>query len=167
VFTVGNYFFGGVGHVSVDYGKVLKIGFRGIIDEVTRALEKLDRSTPDYIKKEQFYNAVILSYQAAINFAHRYAQEASRLAREERDPTRQRELEQIASNCTRVPEYGATTFWEACQTFWFIQSMLQIESSGHSISPGRFDQYMYPYLAADTAISSEFAQELVDCCWIK
>lgn len=51
VFTVGNYFFGGVGHVSVDYGKVLKIGFRGIIDEVTRALEKLDRSTPDYIKK--------------------------------------------------------------------------------------------------------------------
>lgn len=167
VFTVGNYFFGGVGHVSVDYGKVLKIGFRGIIDEVTRALENLDRRTSDYIKKEQFYNAVILSYQAAINFAHRYAQEASRLAREERDPIRQRELEQIASNCTRVPEYGATTFWEACQSFWFIQSMLQIESSGHSISPGRFDQYMYPYLAADTAIGSEFAQELVDCCWIK
>ncbi len=50
VFTVGNYF-GGVGHVSVDYGKVLKIGFRGIIDEVTRALENLDRSTSDYIKK--------------------------------------------------------------------------------------------------------------------
>lgn len=167
VFTVGNYFFGGVGHVSVDYGKVLKIGFRGIIDEVNCALERLDRSSPDYIKKEQFYHAVIVSYQAAINFAHRYAQEATRLAREERDPTRQRELEQIANNCTRVPEYGATTFWEACQTFWFIQSMLQIESSGHSISPGRFDQYMYPYLAADTAISSEFAQELVDCCWIK
>ncbi|TCW06991.1 cobalamin-independent glycerol dehydratase large subunit [Raoultella sp. BIGb0138] len=167
VFTVGNYFFGGVGHVSVDYGKVLKIGFRGIIDEATRALENLDRGTSDYIKKEQFYHAVILSYHAAINFAHRYAQEAARLAREERDPARQRELELIAQNCTRVPEYGATTFWEACQTFWFIQSMLQIESSGHSISPGRFDQYMYPYLAADKSISSEFAQELVDCCWIK
>lgn len=167
VFTVGNYFYGGVGHVSVDYGKILKIGFRGIIDEVTQALEKLDRRSPDYIKKEQFYHAVIISYQAAINFAHRYAAEASRLAREERDPTRQRELEQIAQNCTRVPENGATTFWEACQTFWFIQSMLQIESSGHSISPGRFDQYMYPYLAADQAISDEFAQELVDCCWIK
>lgn len=167
VFTVGNYFYGGVGHVSVDYGKILKIGFRGIISEVTRALEQLDRSSPDYIKKEQFYQAVILTYQAAINFAHRYAEEATRLAREERDPTRQRELEQIARNCTRVPENGATTFWEACQTFWFIQSMLQIESSGHSISPGRFDQYMYPYLAADTSIDSTFAQELVDCCWIK
>lgn len=37
VFTVGNYFYGGVGHVSADYGKILKIGFRGIIDEVQRA----------------------------------------------------------------------------------------------------------------------------------
>ena len=45
--------------------------------------------------------------------------------------------------------------------------MMQIESSGHSISPGRFDQYMYPYLAADKNISKEFAQELVDCIWIK
>lgn len=53
VFTVGNYFYGGVGHVSVDYGKILKIGFIGIINEVTRELENLDRSSPDYIK-EQF-----------------------------------------------------------------------------------------------------------------
>ena len=167
VFTVGNYFYGGVGHVSVDYGKILKIGFRGIINLVTRQLENLDRSEPGYIKKEQFYNAVIISYQAAINFAHRYAQEATRLARLESNPVRKRELEQIAQNCQRVPENGASNFWEACQTFWFLQSMLQIESSGHSISPGRFDQYMYPYLAADTSISKEFAQELVDCCWIK
>ncbi|MCE0495503.1 glycyl radical protein [Vibrio salinus] len=167
VFTVGNYFFGGVGHVSVDYGKVLKIGFRGVIDEVTTALKNLDRTTPDYIKKEQFYHAVIISYTAAIVYAHRYSAEAARLASQERDPQRKQELEQIAQNCQRVPEYGATTFWEACQTFWFIQSMLQIESSGHSISPGRFDQYMYPYLEADKSISKEFAQELVDCCWIK
>ncbi|MCP1439547.1 formate C-acetyltransferase [Erwinia persicina] len=167
VFTVGNYFYGGVGHVSVDYGKVLNIGFRGIIAEVNEALAKLDRSRPDYLKKEQFYQAVIISYQAAIAFAHRYAQEAARLAQAENNPQRKRELEQIAQNCRQVPEQGATTFWQACQTFWFIQSMLQIESSGHSISPGRFDQYMYPYLAADSSITPEFAQELVDCCWIK
>ncbi len=167
VFTVGNYFFGGVGHVSVDYGKIMKIGFQGIINEVTEALANLDRTQPDYIKKEQFYHAVIIAYKAAIIYAHRYSEEAARLAQTESDPQRKRELEQIAQNCRRVPEYGATTFWEACQTFWFLQSMLQIESSGHSISPGRFDQYMYPYLAADKSITQEFAQELVDCCWIK
>ena len=48
--------------------------------------------------------------------------------------------------------------------------LLQTESSGHSISPGRFDQYMYPYYKADIdsgKITKEFAQELMDCVWIK
>ena len=47
--------------------------------------------------------------------------------------------------------------------------LLQIESSGHSISPGRFDQYMYPYYKADLEagkISPAFAQELMDCIWV-
>jgi len=167
VFTVGNYFFGGVGHVCADYGKILKVGFRGVIAEVVQAMEGMDRSDPEYIKKQQFYNAVIISYTAAINFAHRYAAKAEEMARTESNPARKAELTQIAKNCARVPEHGASNFWEACQSFWFIQAMLQIESSGHSISPGRFDQYMYPYLAADTGISREAAQELVDCIWIK
>lgn len=167
VFTVGNYFYGGVGHVCVDYGKVLKIGFRGIIAEVVQAMEAMDRTDPDYIKKQQFYSGVIIAYNAAINFAHRYAAKAQELAQAEASPARRAELLQIAKNCARVPEHGATTFHEACQAFWFVQILLQIESSGHSISPGRFDQYMYPYLAADKGISREFAQELVDCIWIK
>jgi len=167
VFTVGNYYFGGVGHVCVDYGKVLTKGFRGIIAEVVQAMEAMDRNDPEYIKKQQFYNALIISYTAAINFAHRYAAKAQELAQAESNPQRKSELEQIAKNCARVPEYPASNFWEACQTFWFVQSMLQIESSGHSISPGRFDQYMYPFLKADTTISRNFAQELIDCIWIK
>lgn len=167
VFTVGNYFYGGVGHICVDYGKILKKGFRGIITEVVEAMEKMDRTSPDYIKKQNFYEAVIITYNAAITYARRYADKAQELAAEESDPVREAELNQIAKNCMRVPEYGATNFYEACQAFWFIQSMIQIESSGHSISPGRFDQYMYPYLAQDKEISKEFAQELVDCIWIK
>ncbi|WP_321334112.1 glycyl radical protein [Breoghania sp.] len=167
VFTVGNYYFGGVGHVCVDYGKILKIGFRGIIAEAVKQLEMLDRMDPSYIKKQQFYNAIIITYNAAINFAHRYAAKAEELAQAESNPTRKQELMQIAQNCRRVPENPASTFWEACQTMWFIQCLMQIESSGHSISPGRFDQYMYPYLEADKSVSREFAQELVDCIWIK
>jgi pyruvate formate-lyase/glycerol dehydratase family glycyl radical enzyme len=167
VFTVGNYFYGGVGHVCVDYGKILTVGFSGVIAEAVKHLEAMDRSDPSYIKKQQFYDAVIISYNAGIAFAHRYAAKAADLARTESNPTRKAELEQIARNCVRVPEHGATTFWEACQSMWFVQCMLQIESSGHSISPGRFDQYMYPFLKTDTSISREFAQELVNCVWIK
>lgn len=167
VFTVGNYFYGGVGHICVDYGKILRKGFKGIIAEVIEAMSKMDKKDPDYIKKQQFYNAVVISYSAAINFAHRYAQKARDMAAAELNPTRKAELLQIAANCERVPENGATNFYEACQSFWFIQIMVQIESNGHSISPGRFDQYMYPYLKEDKNISKEFAQELVDCIWIK
>lgn len=167
VFTVGNYYYGGVGHVCVDYGKILDKGFRGVIEEVVCAMEKMDRSDPTYIKKQQFYNAVIITYSAAINFAHRYAAKAREMAAVEANPTRKAELLQIAANCDRVPENGATNFYEACQSFWFIQLMLQIESSGHSISPGRFDTYMYPYYRDDKNITPEFAQELIDCIWVK
>lgn len=167
VFTVGNYFYGGVGHVCVDYGKILKKGFKGVIAEVVEAMSKMDKKDPDYIKKQQFYNAVIISYTAAINFAHRYANKARAMAEVETNNIRKEELLQIAANCDRVPENGATNFYEACQAFWFVQIMVQIESSGHSISPGRFDQYMYPYLRDDKKISKEFAQELVDCIWVK
>lgn len=166
VFTVGNYFYGGVGHVNVDYGKILKRGFRGILEDTIAALNKLDMDDPASIKKRQFYNAVIISYNAAIIFAHRYAEKAREMAAVEKCPTRKQELLQIAANCDRVPEYGARNFYEACQSFWFIQIMVQIESNGHSISPGRFDQYMYPYLKDDT-VDRTFAQELVDCIWVK
>lgn len=167
VFTVGNYFFGGVGHVCVDYGKILEKGFRGVITEVVEAMEKMDRCDPEYIKKQQFYNGVIIAYNAAINFAHRYADKAMELATLEMNPIRKAELLQIARNCAKVPENGASNFYEACQSFWFLQAMLQIESSGHSISPGRFDQYMYPYYKNDPTITAEFAQELIDCIFIK
>ena len=63
-------------------------------------------------------------------------------------------------------ENGATNFYEACQAFWFVQALVQIEANGHSISPGRFDQYMWPYLEADKEIDKEFAQELIDCIFV-
>lgn len=167
VFTVGNYFYGGVGHVCVDYGKVLKIGFTGIIKQAIDAMNQMDLMDPEYIKKKNFYEAIVITYSAAINFAHRYAAKAREMAAGCPDPVRKAELLQIAANCDRVPERGATNFYEACQAFWFVQILLQIEANGHSISPGRFDQYMYPYLAMDKSISKEFAQELVDCIWVK
>ena len=43
------------------------------------------------------------------------------LAAQESDQTRQDELRKIAANCRRVPEYPARTWWEALQSFWFVQ----------------------------------------------
>ena len=170
IFTPGNYFYNGVGHVTVKYEEVLAIGYEGIIAKAQKELDECNVGDGDYAKKSRFLKAVIMSCQAVIDYAHRYAELAEQMAYQCQDPTRKQELLQIASNCSRVPAKGARNFYEACQSFWFIQQVLQIESSGHSISPGRFDQYMYPYYKKDMeagTITREFAQELMDCIWVK
>ncbi len=170
IFTPGNYFYNGVGHVTVQYDKVLAMGYRGIIEEIRQELDRCNPGDGDYCTKSQFLKAAILSCEAVIRYARRYAQLAEKEAAACTDSARKQELLQIAANCARVPEHGAATFHEACQSFWFVQQLLQLESSGHSISPGRFDQYMYPYYKKDLEagrLTRESAQELIDCIWVK
>ena len=170
IFTPGNYFYNGVGHVTVQYEKVLEIGLEGIIREAARELAACNVGDGDYARKHCFLEAVIMSCAAVIGYAGRYAALAKQEAEACTDKKRKEELLQIASVCERVPARGAHSFHEACQSFWFIQQLLQMESSGHSISPGRFDQYLYPYYQKDMAegkITRDEAQELVDCIWVK
>ncbi len=170
IFTPGNYFYNGIGHFTVDYGKILAIGYKGLIKEAQEELERCNVYDADYSKKSDFLNAVIISAQAVIAYAKRYAVLAKEQAEKCQDKIRRQELLAIAENCANVPENPANNFMEACQSFWFIQMLLQTESSGHSISPGRFDQYMYPYYKKDIEsglITREFAQELMDCIWVK
>ncbi len=170
IFTPGNYFYNGIGHVNVQYDKVLKKGYRGIMAEAQAALDKLDVSDGDYVTRSNFLYAVIESCEAVIHYARRYAALAREMAKKEKNADRKAELEKISANCARVPEFPATSFHEACQSFWFVQMLLQVESSGHSISPGRFDQYMYPYYKKDIdegKLTKEQAQELIDCIWVK
>ena len=170
IFTVGNYFYNGVGHINVDYPKVINKGLEGVITETKAAMSKLYIGDGEYQQKKQFHEAVIESCEAVITYAHRYAELARKEASYCNDPARRAELLQIAENCTRVPAKPARTFYEACQAFWFIQQLLQCESSGHSISPGRFDQYMYPHFKRDLdagRITHAKAQELLDCIWVK
>lgn len=170
IYTPGNYFYNGVGHVTVAYDKVLAIGYEGIIAEAEAAMQKLQVSDMDYVKRKTFLEAVVISCKAVILYASRYSELAHEEAKNCNDTARKEELLKIAEICATVPKNGAQSFYEACQSFWFVQMLLQVESSGHSISPGRFDQYMYPYYQKDIAtnkITREFAQELMDCIWVK
>ncbi len=170
IFTPGNYFYNGVGHVCVHYDKVLALGYNGIIAEAQAELDKINVGDADYVTKSAFLEATIMSCRAAITYANRYAELALEMAGRESDSKRKKELLQIALNCAKVPANPAESFYEACQSFWFVQLLLQTESNGHSISPGRFDQYMYPYYEMDKnkeGFDKAFAQELIDCLWIK
>ena len=170
IFTPGNYFYNGIGHVTVNYGEILEIGFSGIRKKAQDAMKKLSQGDGDYASRMAFLEAVTESMDAAVSYVERYAELAEEMAQKCTDYIRRSELTQISEICRKVPKNGAESFYEACQSFWFVQMLLQIESSGHSISPGRFDQYMYPYYKNDLdsgRITREFAQELIDCIWVK
>ena len=128
LFTPGNYFYNGVGHVTVKYWEVLEIGFGGIRSKAEKELEQLSLADGGYQKKSRFLQAVMISCDAAITYARRYAELALKEAEKCTDAVRKMELLQIAQNCANVPEKGADSFYEACQSFWFVQQLLQIES---------------------------------------
>jgi len=170
IFTPGNYFYNGVGHVTVNYGEILATGLKGIKSKAQTELEKCSFEDENFITKSSFLKAVTESIEAVIAYSKRYSKLAKEMAVVESDATRKNELIKISEVCDTALENGAKSFYEACQAFWFIQMVLQIESSGHSISPGRFDQYMYPYFKSDLEkgiITFESAQELMDCIWVK
>jgi formate C-acetyltransferase len=169
VFSADDCLSGGAGHVGVDYEKILNVGFGGVIREARAAIEKADPACPESIKKRCFLESVIITSKAAIAFAGRFAELAGELSRQVYG-RRSQELRGIARNCRNVPARGASSLYEALQSFWFVHSIIQIESNGHAISPMRFDQYLYPYYKADVesgVISREGAQELLDCLWVK
>ncbi|HHV61642.1 MAG TPA: glycyl radical protein [Firmicutes bacterium] len=160
----------GDGHLILDFEKVLSNGLYGIISEAEDVIKRLDLSDAEDLRKLPFLEGVKIVCEAAITFASRYAREARRLAAQERDLARRRELERIAEICARVPAYPARTFQEALQTVWFLQVIAQIESSGHGYSLGRLDQYMFPYYQNDISagrLTPDGALELLECFWIK
>ncbi|MFA5786003.1 MAG: pyruvate formate lyase family protein [Actinomycetota bacterium] len=155
------------GHLIPNYPKVLRIGLRGIAEEASAAAG--DERDP--IKRAE-RQAIAIAATAAKALADRYSGEARRLAGEEPDPERKSELEGIARITARVPWEPARTFWEALQSLWFAHMLVMSAESypGAGLSPGRIDQYLWPYYRDDLAagrLDRTFARELLDCYWIK
>lgn len=160
----------GDAHLAVNYERILKDGLKGYEKRVKECKASLDLTDPDSIDKYCFYNAVLIVLKAVRNFANRYSVLAKDLAEKEMNQKRKIELLEISRICSKVPYEPAETFQEAVQSVWFIQLILQIESNGHSLSYGRFDQYMYPYYDRDIkngTIKESEALELLTCLWIK
>ena len=160
----------GDAHLAVNYERILKDGLKGYEKRVKECKASLDLTDSDSIDKYCFYNAVLIVLDAVCAFANRYSVLAKKLAEKELNQERKLELLEMSRICAKVPYEPAETFQEAVQSVWFIQLILQIESNGHSLSYGRFDQYMYPYYDRDIKngnITEAEALELLTCLWIK
>lgn len=154
-----------------DYEKVLKKGFKGIKEDAQRRLEALDPLSPvDNTEKKTYLQAIINVCDAIVIWAKRHAILAARMAEEEADENRKKELQEIARICQWVPENPARTFHEAVQAQWFTQMFSRLEQkTGTVISNGRMDQYFYPFYKKDLEegrITEEKAIELLECMWV-
>ena len=160
----------GDAHLAVNYQRILTDGLKGYEKRVQECKAALDLTDPDSIDKHVFYNAVLTVLDAVHTFSFRYSILAKERAEKEKNPVRKAELMEMSRICAKVPYEPAESFREAVQSVWFIQLILQIESNGHSLSYGRFDQYMYPYYSKDMRegkITESEALELLTCLWIK
>jgi formate C-acetyltransferase len=145
-------------------------GVDGIKAEAEANLAKLSMDVPDDIDRIYFYKAAIHTCEGIVTYANRLSAYASELAAEEQDPGRRAELEKIAEVNARVPANPPSTFQEALQSIWTIESLFVIEENQTGLSLGRLDQYVYPCFEADVKagrIDENQAFELMSCFIIK
>ncbi|MFC1982229.1 glycyl radical protein [Chloroflexota bacterium] len=132
-----------------DWGRLLHRGLNGIIAEARERIAGLKIYDETEIRNLQFWEATIIACEGVINYAKRYADLARQMAAEEADEVRKGELEKIAETCDWVPANPTRNFYEAIQSFFICFLALNLEIAGSSEAPGRFDQYMYPFLKKD------------------
>lgn len=132
------------GHVTWDYGMILNHGVKGMLADVA----ELDRNIHDD-KAGEFYEGVKISLQGLLNWTAKYVHALRQAASVETDPSRSKELLEIAEICEKVPAKPANTFREAVQSFYLQYLAVMFETPNGGMGPGRLDYYLWPFLEAD------------------
>ena len=150
--------------------RIFRIGLLDLIDEIRAKISELHPSSIHYDELQE-QEAMLVVSEAMIAYANRYAKALQKLAEEEDDPSRKKELEQMAEICSWVPAHAPRTFWEALQHYWFIHVGITYElNPWDSFTPGRLDQHLYPFYRRDLEqkiLTGEMAKELLESFWLK
>ena len=136
------------GHICPNVRKWLELGPAGLLNSVWEELEKAD---PDQV---EFYRSVIITLEASCDFILRYSNLARELSERHSDPLLSGNLKEISSICENLSQNPPSGFREALQSVWFLFVILHMESNASSFSPGRMDQYLYPYFIKDISRGS-------------
>ena len=166
-----NYKMSAPGHMSPDYGRLLEQGLFAVIEECRSHINEMDMAKLDFIaiEKRAFYEACIITCEAIIAFAGRYADLAEQQAQEEKDADRLHDLKKISQICRNIPGNPAKTYHEALQFVYFIQLLIQVEANGIAVCLGRLDQTLYKCYKAsqENGMSREEALLLTEYFYLK
>ncbi|WP_134706976.1 formate C-acetyltransferase [Rahnella sp. CJA17(1/100)] len=151
----------GQGHIIIDYPRLLNSGLDNLVSE----LQQHVAGAPD----NAFYQAALITLQAAQRHILRYAALAEELAEVCQNDSRKQELARIARISRHISGHKPQDFYQACQLFWYMNIILQYESNASSLSLGRFDQYMLPFYqhSLSHGESPAFLKELLESLWVK
>ena len=152
------------GHICPDVSKWLGSGPAGLLEEAGRYLESAEPAARD------FYKSVVISLEASCDFILRYSKLAEEMSLNETDPEISANLSKISLVCSNISKSPPENFREAIQSVWFLFVILHMESNASSFSPGRMDQYLFPYFINDIhtdKIDYESALEIIDALFIK
>ena len=160
----------GLGNEIPDYKLVVEKGLEDVMRRIREKADSLDMLEPDSLKKKQFLDAAMIGNRAVVKFAERISDKCKEEAEKCGDPACRQELLELSRVCGNVPLHPAQTFQEAVQSIFIILLAVHLESNGHAISLGRFDQYVYPLYKKDLEegrITRERALEILECFFIK
>ncbi|WP_213950514.1 trans-4-hydroxy-L-proline dehydratase [Tepidanaerobacter syntrophicus] len=151
--------------------RIFKTGLLDIREEIKKKIEEAKPSDPYYYDKIEELKAMDIAAEAMLIYARRYKEKLEKMAEEEQNPERKKELLEMARICSRVPAHAPETFWEALQHYWFIHVGIVYETNPwDSYNPGRFDQHLFPFYKKDVEegrLTRERAKELLEAFWIK
>ena len=157
------------GHLIPDYPRVIEEGFSGIYKDLERLYLNLPKAEQGGPKGNQL-KAMMIAATLPGDLAKKYSDLCLVLADSEKDPQRQDELQQMASNLARVPWEAPQTFWEGIQALWLAHMLVMSDENypGPGTSFGRLDQYLYPLWqrSLDEGMDREFGKEILKCFWI-
>lgn len=160
----------GLGNEIVDYKMVVEKGLEDVLTRIQEKKDSIDILDPDALKQLHFLEAAKLGNEAVLNYSNRLADKCEKEAGKTDDPEYKKELMELAEICRYVPFHPARTFQEAVQSIFMVLLAVHMESNGHAISLGRFDQYVYPLYKKDIEegrITKEKALEIIECFFIK
>ena len=155
----------GHGHVVPDYPRVLSLGLGRLARMADASLTSAGSDDA-----RSFLLSIAIVLQAVAHYIRRYALRAMEMQKETTHTAYRKELQRIADSCQWVAVYPPRSYFEALQLFWLLHEILSIEQICGSFSPGRLDQYLYPYFERDiqkSELTKEAAQELIEVLWIK
>ena len=160
----------GLGNEIVDYKMVVEKGLEDVLTRIQEKKDSIDILDPDALKQLHFLEAAKLGNEAVLNYSNRLADKCEEEAGKTDDSEYKKELMELAEICRYVPFHPARTFQEAVQSIFMVLLAVHMESNGHAISLGRFDQYVYPLYKKDIEegrITKEKALEIIECFFIK